>query len=180
MPRATINYALAATLLAQGMELEEVAPQVGAKTPESLRVGLNRKGVTVTAAKVLQSVTGGRCSVTMKIASQASEILRRDAGELLQTHVSKLKEVPARANLKHIQAVGAALEPLIRSAKIVHDWGNQEAVGMVMTGLLDEQKAIDVAADSTPTADSLLIGEPSNSTEPTANTGESVGGSNEG
>lgn len=147
MPRATINYALAATLLAQGMDLPEVAPQVGAKTPESLRVGLNRKGVTVTAAKVLQNATGSKSTVILKLASQASEILRKDAGEILQAHVSKFKEIPAKANLSHIQRVGQALEPLIRSAKIVHDWGNQEATGLVMSGLLTDetpQESIDV------------------------------------
>lgn len=161
MPRATVNYALAATLLAQGKELSEVAPLVGSKTPESLRVGLNRKGVTVTAAKVLQNVAGRTCSVTMRIATEASRLLREDAGVILQSHVSKLKEVPAKANLAHIQRVGQALEPLIRSAKIVHDWGNQEATGLVMSGLLTDdttvatpQEPIDIEGAPQPVVDS--------------------------
>lgn len=161
MPKASVNYALAATLLAQGMDLEQIAPQVGAKTPNSLRVGLNRKGVNVTAAKVLQNIAGRTCSVTLRIASQASEILRRDASDILQAHVSKLKEVPAKANLAHIERVGQALEPLIRSAKIVHDWGNQEAQGVVMAGLLDDatpvtdtQEPIQIESSTLPVVDS--------------------------
>lgn len=123
--RKRINYALAATLLTAGASLAEVARQVNASSPEVLRVGLARKGVTATRARLLP-ITGERnVSVTQQLASQAAELLIADMGKVLAKTTSNLTKVPCTPNLKRIKAIGEALEPLVRSAKVVYGLGNE-------------------------------------------------------
>lgn len=135
MGRPKINYALAATLIAQGVTLPEVAATCGAKSAEVLRVGLNRKGVTVRGARVLPVPGCSSTSVTMQVASAASQALRSTFSDILAAHAGKLAEIPAKANLKHLAQVGAAMEPLARTAKIVHDWGSEQPNALVVAGL---------------------------------------------
>lgn len=126
-----INYALAATLISSGVTLNDAAPEVGAKDANSLRVGLARRGVTVGLCRAKTPLEGNINSVALRVATRASELLRGDVENILQSHVGKLKDIPAKANLKHIKAVGDALEPLVRSAKIVHGWGSETEDGLV-------------------------------------------------
>ena len=145
MPRATVNYALAATLIAQGVTLGEIAEQVGAKDANSLRVGLARKGVTVNKCKVLPGATDRSTPVTLRLASQASDILRNRLSTHLDRHMEAMGKVPARADLKHLKQVCEVLEPLARTAKIVHDWGNETKLGLVALGVVEQ---IDQAQDA--------------------------------
>lgn len=140
MAKPTINYALAATLIATGVTLEDAAKQVGAKTADVLRVGLARKGVTAKRARALEPVGERRTSVALSIVSEASAALRAQFSDILSNHASKLAEVPAKANLKHLRQVGDALEPLARTAKIVHDWGSEQPNALVMVGMFSDQK----------------------------------------
>lgn len=134
MPKQTINYALAATLVAQGVTLEEAALQSGAKNANSLRCGLARKGVTALQVRRSDHATERALSVATKVVSQASEVLRSDLASLLQKHVGALSTIPAKPNLKHIKAIGDAIEPLTRSAKIVHDWGSEQPNALILSG----------------------------------------------
>ena len=170
-----INYGLAATLLANGEDLLTVCSKVGAKNPNTLKVGLFRRGVTMSAARVLKSVNAGTCSLTLKIASQASELLRKDLGETLQAHANALKQIPAKPNLKQLKALTEVIEPMARTGKILHDWGNESATGLAMVGLYDQQDsntALDVPASVT-SQDQTTTTSPYNSSVSLPNTDQS-------
>ena len=136
--RKRVNYALAATLVAQHVTLNDAAIQSGAKDGNSLRVGLARRGVTATQARHSDGQVQRAVIVANKAVSAASEALREDLASILAKHTSALGEIKPRANLKHIRAVGDAIEPLARTAKIVHDWGNTDKPGLTMVGLWQE------------------------------------------
>lgn len=70
-----VNYALAGALLSQGLEFDEIAPQVGAANGESLRAGMSRKGVTKKSVMSLQPRETRVTTVTAKIVDQASAVL---------------------------------------------------------------------------------------------------------
>ena len=157
MPRASVNYALAATLMASGVPLGAAAIECGAKNADSLRVGLARRGVTVTGVRNAEGNIQRLTTVARRVVSEQSRALKEDVASILASHVSKLKDVPAKANLKHIKQLGDALEPLVRSAKIVHNWGDESSLGLSMTGLWDEQtpqEAIEVSSDIQQVVDS--------------------------
>lgn len=80
---------------------------------------------------------------------------------VLQKGVSKLKNVEVGAKLSDLQELASVTETFSRGAKIVHDWGNQDATGLVMSGLLTDetpQEAIDV--QSTP--QDVVVSDPPN------------------
>lgn len=138
---ARINVALAATLISSGVSLEDAALQCGAKNANVLRVVLARKGVTVRQAQSLELVGDRKANVTMSIVSEASRALRAQfANELAQT-ASKLSEIPAKADLKSLRQRAEVLEPLARTAKIVHDWGSEQPNALVVAGLFSEPRA---------------------------------------
>jgi hypothetical protein len=146
MPKATVNYALAATLMASGVPLGEAALECGAKNADSLRVGLARRGVTITGIRHAEGNIARLTTVARKVVSEQSRALKEDMASILAEHVSKLKEVKPRANLKHIRQLGEAIEPLVRSAKIVHNWGDETVAGLDMSGIYEAQGAIDIQA----------------------------------
>jgi len=137
--RNRINYALAATLIASGVTLEVVAQKVGAKTADSLRVGLARRGVTAMAVRSAEGNIERLTAVATKVVSQASEALREEYSNLLAKTAAKLNQIPVKANTKSLKALGEAAEPFVRMAKIVHDWGNTDKPGLTMVGLWQEQ-----------------------------------------
>ena len=145
MPAPKINYALAATLLASGMPMSEIAPQVGAKNANVLKVGLCKKGVNARLAQSPPQANRVSMSLVQKVANQASEILKRDMGDVLASHTSALKQVPSKVDLEHIQKVGNALEPLARAAKLVYSWGDEQIQGIVSLGVVEQ---IDQAQDA--------------------------------
>ncbi len=155
MPKASVNYALAATLIASGVSFDDAARECGAKTGTGLRIGLYRKGVTRKQALAPNGVTSVNKSVTLRIANQASDILKRSMADILQSHTESLAQIPAKANLDHIQSVGAALEPLVRSAKVVHGWGDEQAQGLIISMKeADPDVVVDVSSSVTTVADS--------------------------
>ena len=137
-PKKRINYALAATMLTTGLTSDQIAAKVGAKNGQTLRVGLLRKGVTRERAVAAQADLPVNCSLALRVASQAGELLREEYSNLLAKTAAKLNQIPVRANPKSLKALGEAAEPFVRMAKIVHDWGNQSKEGMAMVGLWQE------------------------------------------
>ena len=130
-----INYALAATLLTQGVSFEDIAPQVGAKSGNVLRVQMHKKGVTATIAKSHHHLEGDVSRpLVLRVANAASEALREQFSGILAAHGQALSKIKPKRNLKHIKQVGEAFEPLARVAKIVHDWGNTQTVGLIAMG----------------------------------------------
>lgn len=148
-----INYALAATLLSQHLTYEQVAKQVGAKNANSLKAGMNRRGVTATLTRSNDFQTQRAVVIATKAVSQASEALRSKFSGLLDNAASKLCNVEVSANVKELKHLGEAAEPFVRMAKIVHDWGNDSPSGLVMVGEIaqvEENCGVDATAGSVP------------------------------
>lgn len=134
MPKQTINYALAATLLTTNATLAEIAPQVGAKSANSLRVGLAKRGVTAKQARSLDFHPDRIHSAAIRVASQASEALRSQFSSELANAAKNLSAIPLSKSLKHLKQRAEVLEPLARTAKIVHDWGSEQSNALVFSG----------------------------------------------
>lgn len=150
--RKRVNYVLAATLVAQGITLADAAKETGAKNANVLAVGLRRKGVTATIARAIEPTPNHIKTITAKVANQASELLRTRFSRTLDKHAEALEQVETKPDLDHIQRVGQALEPLARTAKIVHDWGNETKLGLVALGVVEQldqaQDVIDIGSSS--------------------------------
>jgi len=106
----------------------------------------------VNEAKALVAEQGVRVlSIQPAPASGASNALRDTFANVLQKAASKLAEIDPKKSLKEIRKVGKALEPLVRSGKIVHGWGNESSGGVVVAELLgherETQSSIAIAAD---------------------------------
>ncbi len=136
-----INYALAATLLTQGVPIAQIVPQVGAASVNSLRVGLFKKGVTEKKAlSVPISANGSNTvnrSLTLTVASQASEILKNSFGSTVQTLADKLSEATKGVNstIKDVTAAANALEPLSRVGDRLYNWSGAQTGGWNVTVL---------------------------------------------
>lgn len=97
-------------------------------------------------------------TVARRAVSQASEDLRQRLSSELAETTAALAKVKHGRDLKGIRARAECLEPLARTAKIVHDWGNTSASGIVvMGGLPDIEPAIEVG----PTPQALVGPRPS-------------------
>ncbi len=133
---AKINFALAAAMLTAGATLEDTAAKVGAKTANSLRVALQRRNITRRNVQLLQSTNTKLAHASdpaqAKGLMRASNELRAVLAGFLSNHVGALAKVPAKANLKHLRAVGEAVEPFARTAKIVHGWDSSDKTGLLL------------------------------------------------
>ena len=152
----TIDYELAATLVASGLTLDQTAAKVGAKNGQTVRQGLIRRGTNAYRLRASGFSTPSHESATERLASDASKLLRQSLGNTLAKHAAALDKVPVKSNLKHIKDFGDAIEPLARTGKIVHDWGNDDKVTLIPIGLVESwdstQDAIDIStsvADAT-------------------------------
>lgn len=132
MPKQTINYAMAATMLAAGATLDQAAKETGAKNAEALRVGLYRRNVTVKAIKSSEGNLQRITAVAAQVLSAESERIKGDFAGLLRDHVTKLKEVKPSKSLKKAQQFVNVLEPFARTAAKVHGWGDEVAQGIIM------------------------------------------------
>lgn len=139
-----IDYTLAVTLLAAGHTFDEAAEQCGAKNGATLKRGCIRKGITKEGIR--RRVTR---QVTMQVTTAQSEMLRSGFADILQKGVDALGEMPVRRNLKHIKQFADAVEPLARTAKVVHGWGDAPTVSIVSTEA-DPQDNPDLRLDTQP------------------------------
>ena len=120
MPKAKVNYAVAATLVASGMTMDRVADKVGSANGESLRRGLARKGVTARSARTADIDLIVPRSVTAKVASDAVAHLKDTFNSLLTAHVGKLAQVKPSSNLKKLKKIGEVIEPFARTFKTIN------------------------------------------------------------
>jgi hypothetical protein len=111
-----VNYALAATLLHQGVTLAEIALQVGAANAESLRCGLARKGVTLKQIRNAPMAEERVTSVTARIASDASEIIRQNIGNRLLDQVSHL----SKRKVGHLANAGQGEAAVLKTLAETH------------------------------------------------------------
>jgi len=154
MPKPKANYTLAATLVAGGLSYDEAAAKAGGGiSGQSLRRGLARKGVTLRQVRTVQGQQLVTKSMTMQLATQASEIIKQDFAELLQGHVSKLKEVKPSSNLRKAKEFADVLEPFARTAAKVHGWGDETVQGLIVDmRQADVDNVVDIATTATPVA----------------------------
>lgn len=117
-----INYALAATLLHQGVTLDKIALQVGAANAESLRCGLSRKGVTLKSIRNAPVADERVTSVTARIASQAAESLRDSLGNQLGVAVQAMngKRISYRDLANAGQGHAAVLKTLAETHRTLY------------------------------------------------------------
>jgi hypothetical protein len=141
MPRSKINYPLAVTLLSANATLAEVAPQVGAKNADVLRVGLARRRVTVGLIRSQPFHPDRIESEANNVLLQVSRLVREKLSTELDQSVDVLAAIPKSRTLKHLKERAAVIEPLARTAKTVFQWGEDAGVGVVtvgdMAGFLD-------------------------------------------
>jgi hypothetical protein len=130
MAQAKIDYDKAAALLqTTGATLAEVALQTGAKNANSLRVGLARRGVTATFSRMLRDSPNGNGDAALPSVADSGEKLRRKlAADLIRT-VDALERIQPGATLEALRERLQVMEPLARSAKIVHGWGDGDGDG---------------------------------------------------
>lgn len=144
---------LARSLFYQGTKYAVIAEELGVSAV-TIRKWASRGGWSQNLKDsksiiVTRGLNAIRRETTGQLAN-ASQALRETLSEVLAQHSAALAKVPAKANLKHLAKVGAAIEPLARTAKIVHDWGSEGPQGVVlMTSLVQEpqpavSKPIDV------------------------------------
>src|SRR5512138_2319801 len=81
-----INYALGATMIAQGLTFDQVAPRVGAANGNSLKVGLIRKGVTATIARRGHLSVEGVESAAQLALERVSARTRKALGNVIEKH----------------------------------------------------------------------------------------------
>lgn len=120
--KARINYALAGTLLASGMSYDDIAAKCGAKTGESLRTGLSRKGVTKRSVTTLPIPDERMQSATMRSALAGAEIIRERLNGRLAEAVSALgtKSVTYRDLANQGQGHAAVLKTLAETHKALN------------------------------------------------------------
>lgn len=141
--RPRINYALAATLLASGATLAQAAEKAGAANATALRVCMARKGVTVKQIRTGEHHLEHIATVARRAVSQASEEMRELLGGELAKTTAALSKVRLKANVRDLKARADVLEPLARTAKIVHDWGNTQAVGLISLGGVNQVEQLE-------------------------------------
>jgi hypothetical protein len=137
MARGKINYALAVPLLQGNATLAEVAPQVGAKNADVLRVGLARKGVPVRWIRSLPFHPDRIESEANNVLLQVSRLVREKLSAEINESVDVLGKIPKAQTLKHLKERVEILEPLARTAKVVHGWDNDGHSSPVTPGDMD-------------------------------------------
>ena len=78
--------------------------------------------------------------VTVRDDRSGSEELRASMAQLLAEHTGQLRHVTKKPNLDHLAKVGAVLETFARTAKTVHNWGNEPRAGLVLIDDLASMK----------------------------------------
>jgi hypothetical protein len=73
--------------------------------------------------------------------SRASISLRHQFSDELAKTATALGKVPYKSNLRELKKRADVLEPLARTAKIVHDWGNETKPGLII-----DMKQVEVTA----------------------------------
>ncbi len=155
MPVAKINYALAASLAASGLTMAEIAPRVGAKNGNTLRVGLSKRGVTTTVVRQLPIYGSPRSTnAAANVASQVLQILseksRKRMAEAVSSGIELCASVPmvdigTDSALKHAQT----LKSLAETGKIAFaDWNEQPNTSLVQVNILNQLNGETVKDDS--------------------------------
>lgn len=140
-----IDWKLAAQLRASGLTYNDVADRVGARGGETIRAGLARRGVSVGIRTALLSRGDNMAKEAL---AKHSEETRAALSTSVLEHSQALAKVKAKPNLKHIKALGQAIEPLARSAKIIHGWGDAQKQSLVNIQVMTDTKMDEMFQDA--------------------------------
>jgi transposase len=147
-----MDYAIAATMLASGLTYRDIAAKFGV-TPASAKVGMVRRGVTKEILRNREATRQRAERVAEDSLSAASERLRGKLSCELEKTADKLSGIAVRSSLENLKRRAEVLEPLARTAKVVHDWGSEKPGGLVLVGVMKQcdpeavQPSIEVASE---------------------------------
>jgi len=129
--RHRVDWVLAATLFASGLDFASIAEQVGSKSIAAVKKGLERCGAlqTVSRQKAVR-VEACRKMATGEL-ERASHDLKTKISGMLAKHAEALAKVRVAGNAKAVRQAGEALRPLVQSAAQVYDWGEKQAGGII-------------------------------------------------
>jgi hypothetical protein len=152
--KTRIPWATVALLRASRLTWSEIAKQIGMGTPLSLRVGFIQQGLSAQLAKqsaqVTQDYTRAAVASAHRQIDKIGESVRSQLGGALERNATALASQPAARTIVGVKQFGDALEPLVRSAKTIFDWGTRIEGGIIAMDCLgtedaEEAPAIDVA-----------------------------------
>ena len=134
-------------LFLQGVRTEVIAVQLSVR-PGLIRNWASRYGWVLAASE--SRIIKKRVGEMSRQATDGAK-LRESFAKTLEIHAAALEQVKGKPSISRIKAVGEALEPLVRSAKIVHSWGSEAPGGLVLGDLLGLERAShDISASVTP------------------------------
>jgi hypothetical protein len=131
-----IDYTLAAAMLADGYDYDEIAPKVGAKSAESLRVCLQKRGITKSRLRpvtpvVTKSVTRNqKVQVSSNADDAVTDVLRSELNAELMAQVVKLRSKPVGELANRGQGRASVVKTIAESINVVfgvnviHDAGD--------------------------------------------------------
>jgi hypothetical protein len=154
--KTRINYALAGTLLTTGLSYDEIAPQVGAKNGQSVRIGLFKKGVTLRKVQQLPTPNEGSMPVLLRVATQAGQIVRDRLSKDLEQTTNELLSTKQRKGLKALKERVEVLEPLTRTASKLYGWEGTSSDTPVAMLFMDQDQSIEVQS-SVSSPDSSVV-----------------------
>lgn len=148
--KVRVNYALAGALASSGLTWDEMAKQCGAKTGQSLRIGMHRKGITKAKANSLPIGEGRISAVLHRTVTAGAEAIRdKVAGQLGQS-VDILDTVPVRYEdlASKGQGRAAVLKTLAETHKLLYGGADQTVIvfGVESMGEAALEPAIDVTS----------------------------------
>ena len=134
----------------QGVRPHLICVETGVK-PGTLKTWIKRGGwARAVAEGQAIMVNRGITALTRETTAQlegASSALREQFANLLAKGAEKLANAPLVESISHVKEFGDALEPLVRSAKIVHGWGSEGQAGLILGDLLSsDQTPTEIAA----------------------------------
>ncbi len=151
-PKKTrINYGLAGTLFASGMDWAEIAPRVGAKTGETVRVGMFKRGVTKRSVRALPGQEARILTVAAKSATVGADMIREKLGGQLGQSVDALASVPTEYPdlASKGQGRAAVLKTLAETHKLL--FGGSESTVLVFGVDQIAERALEPVIDVTST-----------------------------
>lgn len=134
-------------LYLRGVRPTRIAAETGVSVPV-INVWVNRHGWKSLLIDVTRSHDGIArrvLSVQPAAPSAGSSEARDTLARVVQKASTALAGINPKANLKEIRKIGKALEPLVRSAKIIHGWGSEGPGGIVLADLLGHEREPSVA-----------------------------------
>ncbi len=94
-------------------------------------------------AQLIKNNQGERVTrLSLAKSSNASQDLRNRIAVILEKVTDELAKVPMRPSIPIMTELVQALEPVVRMAKTVHDWGNDAPAGLVLMADLRQAPAL--------------------------------------